>query len=60
MASLFFNTQENSIRELFHDPLPYDTSSLIFFFVVYYFLAMITFGLALPSGLFVPSMVIGK
>lgn len=59
MASLFFNTQEKSIKELFHNELPYSLLALTLFFIVYYFLALITFGAAIPSGLFVPGLLIG-
>ena len=60
MASLFFNTQERSIKELFHDPIDYDYHTLLLFLIIYYFLACLTFGVCVPSGAMVPSLVIGK
>ncbi|KAA0191222.1 H(+)/Cl(-) exchange transporter 7 [Fasciolopsis buskii] len=60
LSSLLFTTPERSLRTLFHDPpSSFKVSSLIIFFMIYYFIACITYGLAVPAGLFIPSLLIG-
>ncbi|TPP62755.1 H(+)/Cl(-) exchange transporter 7 [Fasciola gigantica] len=60
LSSLLFTTPERSLRTLFHDPpSSFQVFSLIIFFVVYYTIACITYGLAVPAGLFIPSLLIG-
>ncbi|XP_077974485.1 H(+)/Cl(-) exchange transporter 7-like isoform X2 [Styela clava] len=60
MATLFFTTPESSVKSLFHDPLgSYSAVTLIVFVLPYFFLACWTYGLKLPSGLFIPSLLIG-
>jgi len=60
MGSLLFNTPENAIKNLYHVSNDcYNLLTLSIFFVAYQFLTTITSGLALPSGLFIPSMLIG-
>ncbi len=60
MSGLFFQTPEKSVRSLFHDPPgSFNPITLSFFCVAYYILAVWTYGLAIPSGLFIPSLLIG-
>jgi chloride channel 7 len=60
MASLFVATSEESIRTLFHaQPGSYNLLTLSFFFLVYFSLACFTYGLNVPSGLFVPCILSG-
>jgi len=58
-ANLFFTTSEKAIKNLFHnqDKIPYGT--LVGFFTVYFLLACWTYGIGVPSGLFVPSLLTG-
>ena len=60
MSGLFFQTPEKSVRSLFHDPPgSFNPITLGAFCIVYYILAVWTYGLAIPSGLFIPSLLIG-
>ncbi|KAF7259881.1 hypothetical protein EG68_02929 [Paragonimus skrjabini miyazakii] len=60
MSSLLFNTPERSLRTLFHEPPgTFRVTSLAVFFVVYFFVACITYGLSVSSGLFIPALLIG-
>lgn len=60
MSGLFFQTPENSLRSLFHNPPgSFNPITLSIFCVAYYFLAIWTYGLAIPGGLFIPSLLIG-
>ncbi|CAH8671705.1 unnamed protein product [Schistosoma haematobium] len=60
ISSLLFSTPECSLRTLLHDPpMTYSISVLSIFVLVYYFLACITYGLSVPAGLFIPSLLIG-
>ncbi|CAH8638734.1 unnamed protein product [Schistosoma intercalatum] len=60
ISSLLFSTPERSLRTLLHDPpMTYSVSVLTKFVLVYYFLACITYGLSVPAGLFIPSLLIG-
>ncbi|KAF8407165.1 hypothetical protein HHK36_006291 [Tetracentron sinense] len=61
LASLFFNTNDDAIKNLFSK----DTDSefyyisIIIFFVTCYFLGILSYGIVAPSGLFVPVIVTG-
>ena len=60
MASLVVNTPEATIKNLFHSPKDdFQTSTLLIFFVVDFFLCVWTFGLPIPCGLLVPSLMLG-
>lgn len=70
LASLFFVEQNVAIRHLFHlvrdelgdsdiDSATFSTECLVVFFSFYIVMAVVTYGLAVPSGLFVPSLLSG-
>ncbi|KAI5005494.1 hypothetical protein ZWY2020_032737 [Hordeum vulgare] len=61
MASLFFNTNDDAIRNLFSTgtATEYHMSSLFIFFVAIYCLGLVTYGIAVPSGLFIPVILAG-
>lgn len=60
MASLWFNTPEASLRDLFHSEKgTWSAVSLGTFFIVYFILACWTYGLSISSGLFIPSLLVG-
>ncbi|XP_038063620.1 H(+)/Cl(-) exchange transporter 7-like isoform X1 [Patiria miniata] len=59
-ASLFFNTPEESVKSLFHDMQgSYSVTTLTVFCICYFLLACWTYGLSVPSGLFIPSLLTG-
>lgn len=61
LASLFTVGYATSIKQLLHftGDESFSIQSLIIFFTVFYVMACWTYGLALPSGLFVPSLLAG-
>ncbi|KAK7811130.1 hypothetical protein U0070_016070 [Myodes glareolus] len=59
MATLFFNSQESAILQLFHQDGTFSPITLALFFTLYFLLACWTFGTSVPSGLFVPSLLCG-
>ncbi|CAG0900265.1 unnamed protein product [Cyprideis torosa] len=60
LASIWFQTPEASVRSLFHDAAGSVLSLSVFlFFICYFFLACWTYGLSLPSGLFIPALLTG-
>jgi len=60
LASLIFSEPGDAIRLLFHlRKHAFSTFSLLIFFFLYIGVAVITYGCAVPSGLFVPSLLSG-
>lgn len=60
MATLFFNSQEEAIKQLFHQQQgQFSLRSLGLFFICFFLLACWTYGTAVPSGLFVPCLLCG-
>jgi len=66
VASLIFTEPDTAIKQLFHfreagasDNSTFSSGALFFFFVPYIAMATITYGIAVPSGLFVPSLLSG-
>uniref|UniRef100_A0A667WN99 Chloride voltage-gated channel 6 n=1 Tax=Myripristis murdjan TaxID=586833 RepID=A0A667WN99_9TELE len=59
MATLFFNPQEAAIYQLFHQNGTFSPVTLSVFFVLYFLLACWTYGVSVPSGLFVPALLGG-
>ncbi|XP_072012538.1 H(+)/Cl(-) exchange transporter 6 [Engystomops pustulosus] len=59
MATLFFNPQESAILQLFHQDGTFSPVTLSFFCCMYFLLSCWTFGMSVPSGLFVPSLLCG-
>lgn len=60
MGSLAFSTPEHSVKSLFHSPRGnYKTMTVFMFAMCYFFLATWTYGLYVPSGLFVPVILCG-
>lgn len=53
--------QDDAIRNLFSSKTKreYTVSSLLVFISAFYSLAIITYGISCPTGLFVPSILIG-
>ncbi|KQJ99904.1 chloride channel protein CLC-c [Brachypodium distachyon] len=61
LASLFFNTNDDAIRNLFSNgtETEFHMSSLFIFFIAIYCLGLVTYGIAVPSGLFIPVILAG-
>ncbi|KVI01687.1 chloride channel protein CLC-d [Cynara cardunculus var. scolymus] len=62
LATIFFNTQDDAIRNLFSAKTihEYSAQSLLTFLAMFYSLAVVTFGTAVPAGQFVPGIMIGS
>lgn len=66
VASLIFTEADVAIKQLFHfreagadDTTTFSSGALFLFFVPYIIMATVTYGIAVPSGLFVPSLLSG-
>ncbi|KAF2320223.1 hypothetical protein GH714_026092 [Hevea brasiliensis] len=61
LASLFFNTNDDAIRNLLTSSTEkkFKLAPLLVFFVATYGLGIITYGIAIPSGLFIPVILAG-
>ncbi|KAF3790176.1 Chloride channel protein [Nymphaea thermarum] len=61
LASLFLNTNDDAIRNLFSTgtDTEYSISTIILFFSAIYGLGLITYGVAVPCGLFIPVILAG-
>ncbi|XXQ35467.1 Chloride channel protein [Plasmodiophora brassicae] len=58
-ATLFFNPAESAIINLFHANETFDVGATAFFVVVYYMMCCVSYGMSIPSGLFVPNLLVG-
>ncbi|KAM0064104.1 putative CBS domain, chloride channel, voltage gated, chloride channel, core [Helianthus debilis subsp. tardiflorus] len=61
LASLLLNTNDDTIRSLFSsiNANEFHTTTLLVFFISMYALGIITYGIAIPSGLFIPVILAG-
>ncbi|GLT41576.1 hypothetical protein SLA2020_156290 [Shorea laevis] len=61
LASLFLNTNDDAIRNLVSTSTEkeFHISSLLIYFAAVYCLGVITYGIAIPSGLFIPVILAG-
>eukprot|EP01095_Lingulamoeba_sp_RSL-Kostka_P002719 TRINITY_DN13635_c0_g1_i1.p1 TRINITY_DN13635_c0_g1~~TRINITY_DN13635_c0_g1_i1.p1 ORF type:complete len:779 (+),score=262.03 TRINITY_DN13635_c0_g1_i1:24-2360(+) len=59
MSSILFASQEDGIKHLFHAESKYSNETLILAFLAYFTLSCWTYGIAVPSGLFVPCLLTG-
>ncbi|XP_042468328.1 chloride channel protein CLC-c-like [Zingiber officinale] len=61
LASLFLNTNDDAIRNLFSGGTEdeFYISSLLIFFAASFSLGIVTYGIAIPSGLFIPVIMAG-
>ncbi|KMT16976.1 hypothetical protein BVRB_2g041820 [Beta vulgaris subsp. vulgaris] len=62
LASLFFSTNDDAVRNIFSTNTPgeFRPVSLVIYFVLYCILGLFTFGIAVPSGLFLPIILMGS
>jgi len=62
LATLLLTTNDDAVRNIFstNTPLEYQPSSILIFFALYCILGLITFGIAVPSGLFLPIILMGS
>nr|XP_043632463.1 chloride channel protein CLC-a-like [Erigeron canadensis] len=62
LATLLLTTNDDAVRNIFsvNTSTQYHTTSLIIFFTVYCILGIVTFGIAVPTGLFLPILLMGS
>ncbi|KAK7283729.1 hypothetical protein RIF29_13470 [Crotalaria pallida] len=58
LASLFLNTNDDAIRVLINST-QFHMFSLFIFFATVFFIGIVTYGIAIPSGLFIPVILAG-
>ncbi|XP_064641339.1 H(+)/Cl(-) exchange transporter 7-like isoform X2 [Lineus longissimus] len=60
LSRLLLRSPESSLKIMLHDPPEaYSVLTLSIFMILYYLLAMWTYGLSVSSGIFIPSLLIG-
>jgi len=60
IGAIWFQTPEQSVRSLLHDPPgSHKLSTLVLFFFVYYLLNCWTYGLSISAGVFIPTLLTG-
>lgn len=62
LATLLLTTNDDAVRNIFstNTSNEYHSLSLVIFFALYCILGLITFGIAVPSGLFLPIILMGS
>ncbi|KAK3033479.1 hypothetical protein RJ639_033083 [Escallonia herrerae] len=62
LATLLLTTNDDAVRNIFstNTPMEFHIFSLIIFFGLYCILGLFTFGIAVPSGLFLPIILMGS
>ncbi|PON61323.1 Chloride channel [Parasponia andersonii] len=62
LATLLLTTNDDAVRNIFstNTPSEYNPVSLLIFFALYCVLGLITFGISVPSGLFLPIILMGS
>nr|XP_043614679.1 chloride channel protein CLC-a-like [Erigeron canadensis] len=62
LATLLLTTNDDAVRNIFstNTPSEYNVFSLVIFFALYCVLGLVTFGIAVPSGLFLPIILMGS
>ncbi|KAJ0053700.1 hypothetical protein Pint_02987 [Pistacia integerrima] len=62
LATLLLTTNDDAVRNIFssNTPSEFHITSLLIFFALYCILGLFTFGIAVPSGLFLPIILMGS
>jgi H+/Cl- antiporter ClcA len=59
LANMLFGSRIEAIKRILTDPSEFMSATLLAVGALFYFLMTITFGLAIPSGIFTPTVLIG-
>jgi len=59
-GTISFAFTEDSIKGFFHNKAHYSLEVLVVYFICTFFVSNITYGIAVPSGLFVPCILMGS
>ncbi|GMH88946.1 hypothetical protein TL16_g11308 [Triparma laevis f. inornata] len=60
MASIFFGSREEAIKNILKNPDEFDERTLLITGLTFLILLSLTFGSAIPSGIFMPTILIGS
>ncbi|MBA0848140.1 hypothetical protein Goshw_028950 [Gossypium schwendimanii] len=62
LATLLLTTNDDAVRNIFssNTPSEFQYTSILIFFTLYCILGLFTFGIAVPSGLFLPIILMGS
>ncbi|EEF50918.1 chloride channel protein CLC-b [Ricinus communis] len=62
LATLLLTTNDDAVRNIFSSNTPHEfqPATLLIFFALYCVLGLFTFGIAVPSGLFLPIILMGS
>eukprot|EP00301_Raphidiophrys_heterophryoidea_P019496 c4423_g1_i2.p1 GENE.c4423_g1_i2~~c4423_g1_i2.p1 ORF type:complete len:468 (+),score=131.01 c4423_g1_i2:152-1405(+) len=59
LASLIFGVKEEVIKEIIYDPSRFSPITLLTCFLIFFPLQLLAFGIAVPCGIFMPSILVG-
>ena len=59
MATVLLNPEGNVIKAFLSKSTQFDYNTLLIHFLIWYLLTIITYGTAVPAGLFLPGILIG-
>jgi chloride channel 7 len=59
LATIFFADEAEVIRNIMSNDVSNDTNRMWIFLACWYFMTIITYGVSIPAGLFLPGMIIG-
>ena len=60
LGSLLFGSREESIKDVLTDPSAFAPATLLTLGLLFLCLMIVTFGIALPTGMFMPSVLVGS
>lgn len=60
LATLFFNTEVECIKLLFNsDGVFFLGKDLFIFAIIWYLITIVTYGVSVPAGIFLPGIIVG-
>ena len=59
IGSLLFRSREESIKDILTDPASFEPETLLSSAGVFLGLMVVTFGISVPSGMFMPTVLVG-
>lgn len=60
LATVFFGSREEAISDILTDPTQFHSYTLVAVGVIFFILMTLTMGMSLPSGIFMPTFLIGS
>lgn len=59
MATLLLNPEGNTIKALMNKEAIFSYNALLIHFLIWFLMTIVTYGTAVPAGLFLPSILLG-